>query len=367
MGTMPMSPLPGSSPASPVRRALRRVVDPAVFDFWASHLSRTAAWERTLARVVAKRPNGAGSVTLLLRPNRHWQGCAAGQHVNVTVEIDGRRVTRSYSPTAPSAARDPVEITVKAIAGGRVSTHLCLSTQVGDVVELGTAFGEMTLPAASAQVLLLAAGSGITPMMAMLREWTARARRAPLTLMYWARTRDELSFVDELRAAAAAHDDLRVRFVLTRESAEAGDELTGRIDESQVADVLAGDMQAFACGPHGFVERARALLDGRVDSFVAEAFTAPPLPAVEGGTVRVALAMSGRTLQVPRGQPLLTALEDAGLQPRSGCRMGICNSCACGKRSGASQDIRTGDIDREAAASLRICVNSALDDLVLDL
>jgi stearoyl-CoA 9-desaturase NADPH oxidoreductase len=83
--------------------------------------------------------------------------------------------------------------------------------------------------------------------------------------------------------------------------------------------------------------------------------------------VQLTLAASNRVLTVPRGQSLLTALEAAGLKPASGCRMGICNTCACGKRAGITRHLHTGDIEHEPVSALRLCVNSARSDLILDL
>ena len=321
-----------------------------------------------MARIVEREQAAANAVTLVLQPNRHWHGFTAGQHVNVTVEIDGRRLTRSYSLSAPPRADGRLEITVKAVDGGRVSAALCRDAKVGDVLGLGPAFGELALPLSPADpLLLLAAGSGITPMMAMLRALAQQERRTPATLLYWARTREELCFVDELRALAARNDHLTVRFLLTREATQAADEGEGRIDAAQVAPFRSDATHVFACGPDGFVEQARALLASTTKSFAAEAFSPPAMVASETGTVAVTLARSGRTLQVARGQSLLTALEAAGVAPKSGCRMGICNTCACGKRSGTTRHLRTGDTEHEAVSALRVCVNSATTDLVLDL
>jgi ferredoxin-NADP reductase len=307
---------------------------------------------------------------LLLQPNRHWAGVAPGQHVNISAEIDGRRVTRSYSPSAANRRDGRVEITVKEIAGGKLSGYLCRDAKVGDVLDIGAAFGETTLRESGNEArLFLAAGSGITPLMAMLRAQAVLGFGEKLTLMYWSRSRDEFCFVEELRALAASHENFDVRFMLTRDAAQADDEREGRLCEALLADHVAdvSSRQVFACGPGGFVEQARALLSGRAKSFQAEAFTPPATSIEEGGTVQVTLSRSQRTLTLPRGQSLLTALEAAGIKPASGCRMGICNTCACGKRSGTTRQLHTGEVVNEPVSALRLCVNSAASDLVLEL
>ncbi|MEF3081800.1 ferredoxin reductase [Luteimonas sp. SMYT11W] len=363
-------------PLKPSRRSrLRRLatpfVVPPVFDFWAQRLHPTWSWERPLARVVAHAPAASNAVTLTLKPNRHWAGAQAGQHVNLTADIDGVRITRSYSLDAPVAADGRITVTVKGVDEGRMSRHLLAAARRGDVFDIGPAFGDLVLPAqVDGNWLFLAAGSGVTPLMALVRQLAGQGMPVPLTLVYWARTRAELCFVDELRALAARRAGFEVRFVLTREAATADDEAAGRIDAA-LLDTLVPDLatrQVFACGPGGFVATATGLVEDRVPLLRTEAFTPPPRPQTDdSGMVEVRLARSGRALQLPRGVPLLQALEAEGLKPKSGCRMGICNTCACGKSAGATRDLRTGAANTEATAALKLCISSAVSDLVLDL
>ncbi|QSX74257.1 ferredoxin reductase [Lysobacter arenosi] len=351
---------------------LRSWVAPDVFDFWASHLHPTWSWNRPLARIVDRQAQSRDAVTLLLQPNRHWRGFLPGQHVNLGVEIDGVRMTRSYSLSDAPRADGRIAVTVKHIEGGRLSRHLCQDARIGDVVDLGQAFGEMTWAnGAEGAWLFLAAGSGITPLMALVRAHAAKDMPTALTLLYWARNRDELCFVDELRALSQRYPQFNVHFVLTRESELVDGEHSGRIGSALLSELVADLAQrgVYACGPGGFVDSARALVAPNARSFTAEAFTPPPrdVEVEAGGNVEVTLAASGRTLSVPRGQSLLTALEGQGLKLASGCRMGICNTCACGKVSGTTRHLHTGDAIGEPVSALRLCVNAATSDLVLDL
>jgi stearoyl-CoA 9-desaturase NADPH oxidoreductase len=347
-----------------------RVVAPATFDFWASRLHPTWSWSRPLARIVGRQPESRDSVTIHLQPNRHWSGFQPGQHVNVSAELDGVRVTRSYSLSDTARADGRIAITVKVIEGGKLSEHLARNARVGDVLDLGPAFGEMVLPASAADPLLfLAAGSGITPLMALVRAQAAHGMPRDLSVLYWARHRDELCFVDELRRLSMQHPGFRVRFVLTREAATASDECYGRISPELLATLVPDAQQrhVYGCGPRGFVDNAHALLAHRVPHFQAEAFTPPRRDDSSTGTVQVTLAARGQSLEIPRGEPLLSALEAAGVTLASGCRMGICNTCACGKRAGSSLDLRTHQLHHEPASALRLCVTAATTDLVLDL
>jgi ferredoxin-NADP reductase len=348
-------------PSWPLRLA-RHVASPALFDFWAARLNPLWTLEQPLARLVSRSQASRDAVTLVLQPNRHWQGMLPGQHVSVGVEIDGRRLVRSYSPTPLDDGN--LAITVKAIAGGVVSGHLARDARVGDVVALDTPFGEMVLPGKTDDLLLLAAGSGITPMRALLRSLAARGMPVKVDLMYWARSRDELCFVDELEAMAAAHPRLHVRYLLTRDAAEPDP----RVDAVPLDAIAAlADRRVLACGPGGFVQAARSRLDGQVAHFDAEAFSMPAAAAGNEGEVEVRLARSGRTLQLSRGQSLLEGLEAQGLRPRHGCRMGICNTCACGRQSGTTRQLLTGDLSSEPSSQVRLCISAPSTDLILDL
>ena len=357
----------------PVRGFALRVAEvmapPQALAFWADRLAPTANPGR--ARVLERRRASADAVTLVLQPGRGWGGGLPGQHVSIGAELDGRRVRRSYSPTA-IRADGRIAITVKRVAGGKLSGFLCDDVPVGAWLDIGPAFGEMTLPAQpDAPLLFLAAGSGITPLMAMTRALAARGMPVALTLLYWARRRDELCFVDELRALARDVTGFNLRFLLTGDAASATDEGEGRIDAAQLAshapDIAA--RRVFACGPSDFIDAARTLAAPQAQAFDSEAFT-PPRNAADSdtsGNVQVTLAASQRVLTLPRGSSLLEALEAAGLSPAHGCRMGICNTCACGKQSGSTRHLHTGALEHEPVTALRLCVNRAASDLVLEL
>ncbi|MBB3846427.1 ferredoxin reductase [Xanthomonas arboricola] len=352
---------PKSKSPLPTRLA-RRLVSPQLFDFWATRLNPLWTLERPMARLVARTAASRDAVTLVLRPNGHWQGLQAGQHVSLGVEIDGRRLLRSYSPTVLADGR--LAITVKAIEGGLVSRYLAGAAPIGTVVSLDPAFGDMLLPTTPTPLLLLAAGSGITPMRALLQAAAQAGMPMDVDLLYWVRQRDEACFVDEFEAMAAAHPRLRVRLLTTREGATPA----ARIDTyplEQIADL--SSRHVMVCGPGGFVQAARVRLQGRVAAFQAEAFSVPTLEDGETGDVQVQLSRSGRTLSLPRGQSLLEGLEAQGLRPKYGCRMGICNSCACARQSGTTRHLLTGERSNEPTAQVRLCISAPSTDLILDL
>ena len=361
-----------SPSTGPLHRLLSPFVDPSTFDFWAQQIAPQWSWRRALATVVARSVEARDTVTLTLRLNRHCAWPQAGQHINVSGEVNGRRVTRSYSPTRLDARQRTLDITVKHVPNGVLSTHLCQTTQAGEVLEIGDAFGQMTWPASvNGQWLLLAAGSGITPMISLIRQAFARDTSAQITLVYAAKTRADLCFLSELRTLAAKTPHFRLHALLSQEHDLLDGEASGRIHQAWLDQTVPdlSERQVYACGPAGFVDTVRGLTANRVRSFTAEAFTPPALGHTDtaGQPVHITLQQTGRTVTVASGQPLLPALEAHGLRVPHGCRMGVCNTCSCSKVGGTTQDLQSGESQAEPNSAVRLCISSASTDLTLDL
>jgi ferredoxin-NADP reductase len=191
-----------------------------------------------------------------------WPGHLAGQHVDVKLTAeDGYSAQRSYSiASAPSGER--LELTVQRLADGEVSPYLTDVLAPGDPLELRGPIGGWFAwpPGSTAPLLLVAGGSGVVPLMAMIRAHAAAGSEVPVRLIYSVRTQADVIYAAEFAERAMA-SPLTVTFLYTR-AAPAG-ERTGRIS----ADVLAAaafppdDKPAtFVCGPTGFVEAAANLL-----------------------------------------------------------------------------------------------------------
>ena len=338
-------------------------------------------WATPRARVIAKTRASADAVTLQLQANAHWQGCLAGQHVLVQAQIDGRYITRAYSPTELDAPRKRLAITVKQVPGGRMSGHLCEQVQVGDVLGLGSGFGEMRCPAPDdGPWIWLAAGSGITPMMGMLHALGRQGRLPHIALLTWDRMRNQQAFDAPLQSLRLQHPQLQVHRWLTGEgqsAASAAPEPQGQRLNAALLEATLGPLaslhahRVYACGPTGFVAAARSLLAPHVSQFVAEdqvsRLTQLGADMVVAPTVEVTLLKSAKQLALPTDRPLLQALEEAGLKPAFGCRMGVCHTCVCTRAQGSTQDLLNGSHDSEPGRGLRLCVSRATSDLSLDL
>ncbi|MFD1815504.1 ferredoxin reductase [Rhodococcus gannanensis] len=318
------------------------------------------------AEVVDVRRPTSDSVTLTLRPTRQWRGHRAGQFVQIGVVIDGVRHTRCFSP-AGTEGGSTIELTVKAHEGGLVSAHLHRHGEVGLVVTLSQADGEFALPMPRPpSVLLISGGSGITPVLSMLRTLVAERYDGAVTLLHYADSAAAVPYLDELRALAADHADVKVVFAYTH--SEDGD-LRGRFgpEHLDAAAPLHAQAQTYLCGPPTLMGAVRDLYDSRglTDRLHTEDF-APSLASADDADGSVAFAASGICTE-NSGTSLLEQAESAGLTPDYGCRMGICFTCTTVKTSGCVRNLRTGELDSDPDKPIQLCVNAAVGDVTLDL
>jgi ferredoxin-NADP reductase len=340
---------------SATRRLLRShfvdlLVGPHGVDRYLELVRPTLTVRDARAEVVAVRHQTARSVTLRLRPNAVWRGFRAGQFVRVGVEIDGVRRTRTYSPACSEHAGE-LELTITVHPDGLVSRHLRERTRRGDVVHLADAAGDFVLPRpAPERLVLIGGGSGVTPVMSMLRTLRDEGYAGEVTFLHYARTRADWLY----HAEVDAMPDVRARFIATREG---GGHLS--------AEAIEDGAHVAVCGPPALLDAARELVPA--ERLLTETFT-PPSVTVSGaageGTLR--LLRSGREAPIAGGT-LLEQVEAAGVQPDFGCRMGICHTCTCRKAAGAVRDIRTGEMSEEEDEDIQLCVSVPAGDVALEI
>jgi stearoyl-CoA 9-desaturase NADPH oxidoreductase len=312
------------------------------------------------AKVVAVRRQTPRSVTLTLEPNRAFTGFRAGQHINLTVEIDGRRRTRCYSPASAESAHH-IELTVGRHDGGLVSTFLCDQARPGMIVGLDSVGGDFTLPAVlPRRILFVSGGSGITPVMSMLRTLRAEGFEGEVAFVHYARSAEEACYADEL----ATMTGVRVLHGYTRDgSRDSAGDLTGYFDADHLAAAMPQPDAVYVCGPSALVDAVRAQCpDARSESFVPPTFSVP----AESNGGRISFTDSGIEA-TDDGRPLLAQAEDAGLTPESGCRMGICHTCTRRKTRGAVRNLITGTVSTAEEEDVQICVSAAVGDVEIAL
>lgn len=347
----------------------RRLLLDRQAEFWMAELDPVRSLTEIRARVVEVVEETEDTKTFVLRPNAAWQGHRAGQYTSVEVEVNGVRVRRCYSiSSAPGEAL--VSITVKCVPGGRVSTWLHAHTRSGDILRLGAATGDFVLPAATpAKLLFLSGGSGITPVMSMLRDLAARDAIQDVVFVHHARTRADVIFGEELAELDARHAGLRLVLCLDDEPmAPRG------FEEARFAKLVPdfAERSTFLCGPGPLMDRAEELWEsvGAANSLARESFAPAlmPAPLVSSARgVQVRLARSDRDVVAKGKGTLLEQLERAGERPANACRIGICHTCKCRKQSGTVQNLVTGEVSSEPDQEIQLCISVPRSDLELDL
>lgn len=303
-------------------------------------------------RVVDVRPEGTGATTITIRPGRGWRPQTPGQYTRIGVDVNGVRLWRAYSITSPVGG-DTFTITVRAIPDGKVSGFVRRHLTPGTLIHLDQAVGDFVLPQVlPRKVLFLTAGSGLTPVMGMLRN---RPLPADIVLVHSAPTEADALFLRELRGMEA-RGLLRL---VTRFTATEGILTPDQLDDV-VPDWRARD--AWACGPTGMLDDAEAHweAEGLRELLHTERFRAAVFAVGDGGTVT--FAASDLVADADAATTILDAGEEAGALMPSGCRMGICFNCVVPLTEGSVRDLRTGDLitaDPQDPVLIQTCVSAA--------
>ncbi|MER5866067.1 ferredoxin reductase [Kitasatospora sp. NPDC002040] len=302
-------------------------------------------------RIEEVRPETGDAATVVIRPGRAWRGHRAGQYVRIGVDVDGVRLWRAYSLTSPTDRRDGrITITVKAIPDGKVSNHLVRRAEPGTLVQLDQPTGDFVLPQTGpAKVLYLTAGSGITPVMGMLRDTAF----ADVVLVHCAPRPQDVIFRDELHGLVA---DGKLRLT------EVHTDTDGRLDPARLGELVPdwAERETWACGPTGLLDAVEAHWAGHGvrERLHIERFRPRIVVAGDGG--EVTFSTTGRTVEADGATPLLDVGEEAGVLMPSGCRMGICFGCVTPLKAGAVRDLRTGEItEAEPGVLIQTCVSAA--------
>jgi stearoyl-CoA 9-desaturase NADPH oxidoreductase len=355
-------------------------------------------------RVEAVRHEAPSSATLLIKPGV-WHGHRPGQWIRIGVDIGGVLHWRTFSLSSPPRRDGRITITVKAARDGFVSAYLVNEIRPGTIVRLGPADGDFVLPTtAPAKLLFVTAGSGITPVMAMLRHLTtahvgdtssgqpsgggstgihpshgsaadgnassksttgrstAGARAADMTvdvvLVHSDRTAGEVIFGTELRRMPGLR--LHERHTTT----------DGRLKPSDLSELCPdwAEREAWACGPGDMLDGLTAhwRAAGIENRLHVERFrTVLHDGGGEGG--RVTFTASGVEADADGRTPLLVAGEEAGALLPSGCRMGICYSCVGRLRTGKVRDLRTGEVHGDEGEIVQTCVSAAAGPVEIEL
>jgi ferredoxin-NADP reductase len=346
---------------------VRSFTSPLLPDDYLELINPLWSTRETRGRVERVERETFDAVTVLIKPGWEWRGHRPGQYVRLGVEVDGVHHWRAYSLTSEPRRPDGcIAITPKLVEAGKVSPFLFRRVRPGAIVRLGAVEGTFVLPdPLPERLLFISAGSGITPVISMLRGLARGGRLEDVVHVHCARTADGVIFGRELNELHARHAGYRLHERITGEK--------GRVTPDQL-DLLCADWrerEAFLCGPGGLLQALgeRWKRDGDPDRLHVEHFQ----PEAEigdggrgaGGTIR--FASSGMQAASDGAQPILLAGESAGARLPHGCRMGICHSCVGRLRAGRVRDLRTGRVHGQPGEMLRTCINAPEGDVEIDL
>jgi stearoyl-CoA 9-desaturase NADPH oxidoreductase len=362
----------GASPhVHPIRRRILKVLgslsSPLLPDDYLEMINPLWSTRELRGRIEQVRHETSEAATVLIRPGYRWPEHRAGQYVRIGVDINGVRHWRAYSLTsAPDRSDGLISITVKAVDEGRVSPFLVRRARSGAIVTLSDVEGDFILPDdPPSKLLFITAGSGITPIMSMLRHLDATETLGDAVLLHSARHAEAVIFGSELRALARRRPRFRMHEQLTGEH--------GRIGPDDLDD-LCPDWRARAAYVSGPVDMLDAFLarwerDGDCDRLHIERFQ-PRLGLSDGATGEggeIAFLASNRAAYSDGATPILVAGEQEGLELPYGCREGICHTCVGELRSGRVRDLRNGNVYGQEGEVIRTCISAPEGPIEIDL
>ena len=347
---------------------MARMTTPLLPDDYLHMLNPLWSARELRGRIIEVIPETDDAATLVIKPGWGWNvPYQAGQYVGIGVQLGGKWHWRSYSiSSAPvdteRRRRDGrLTITVKAMPEGFLSEHLVRGLTPGTIVRLALPQGEFVLPdPPPASILFWTGGSGITPVMSMLRTLDRRGTMPDVLHVHSAPTRTSAIFRQERLDMAMRHAGLRL--------IENFDDEDGMLDVDRLGEVCPDwkMREAWVCGPAPMLAAAEGRWEqARLSKKLhIERFSAVLTASAEGG--HVTFAASGKEADIDGATTLLEAGEAAGIQMPFGCRMGICHTCIVPLKKGVVKDLRNGT-EYQQNAGVQTCITAAAGDCVIDI
>jgi len=310
-------------------------------------------------------PETDDAATLVIRPGWGWRyDHRPGQYVGIGVQVNGKFQWRSYSVSSPPVRRGrTISITVRAMPEGKLSAHLVNGLEPGTIVRLARPEGDFVLPdPPPAKMLFLVGGSGVTPVMAMLRTMDRRGSMPDVVMHYSSPTPERMIFRDELDRLESTYDGLTVHRLHT--------DTDGMLELSDL-DTICPDWrerETWACGPGPMLDAISEHFEaaGLEDRLHLERFSLKLSgDGGEGGTIT--FRTSGKSAEADGATTVLEAGEAAGVGMPFGCRMGICHTCTLTLVDGTIRDLRNGDEFDQPNEQVQTCVTVPVGDCTFDI
>lgn len=310
-------------------------------------------------------PETEDAATLVIRPGWGWHyEHRPGQYVGIGIPVDGKFQWRSYSISSPpERSGGTIAITVRAMPEGLLSSHLVNGLAPGTIVRLAMPEGDFVLPdPPPPRTLFLVGGSGITPVIAMLRTLDRRGTMPDVVLHYSSPTPERMIFRRELADLAERWPSLTLHELHT--------DLDGMLDLAELDRICPDwpDRETWACGPGPMLDSVEEHFDraDRSDQLHLERFSLDlGGNGGEGGVLT--FRNSGKQIEVDGATTILEAGEQAGVGMPFGCRMGICHTCTLRMVEGTIRDLRNGDEFGQPNEPVQTCVTAAVGDCTFDI
>jgi stearoyl-CoA 9-desaturase NADPH oxidoreductase len=353
----------------PIRRkalgAMRAFFTPLLPDDYLELINPLWSTQELRGRIERIDREAGDAVTVTIRPGAEWEGHEPGQYLRVGVIVDGKHHWRAYSLTSdPDRPDGCISITPKLVSDGTVSPYFVQQVKPGQVVRLGGVEGDFVLgDPPPEKILFVSAGSGITPIMSMLRHLDGEDALNDVVHLHSARTRDDVTFGERLDDLDDRCDGYRLHLQLTGEM--------GRMGPSDLDELCPDwrEREVFVSGPGEMIDAFEEHYEeaGVLERLHLERFQ-PKLGTAEegeGGTIR--FCKSDAEAESDGSTPILVAGEEAGLDLPFGCREGICHTCVGKLRSGQLRDLRNGKIHGSEGETVRTCINAPEGPIEIEL
>jgi stearoyl-CoA 9-desaturase NADPH oxidoreductase len=350
-----------------VLRALQALSTPLLPDDYLELVNPLWSTRELRGRIEEIRHETPDAATVLIKPGYRWPGHEPGQYLRIGLDIDGVRHWRAYSLTSdPDRPDRLISITVKNVDAGKVSPYLVRRGRPGTIVSLGGVEGDFVLAdPPPEQLLFISAGSGITPIISMLRHLEGASALRDVVLLHSARRSDDVIFGPELRSLAERHEGFRLHEQLTREY--------GRMGPGDLERLCPDwrEREAYVSGPGDMLDAFSDQWDreGDCDRLHVERFQ-PKLGLGqngEGDGGSITFCASSCQTESDGHVPILVAGEEAGLELPYGCREGICHTCVGTLRSGRVRDLRNGQVYGQEGEMIRTCISAPEGPVEIDL
>jgi len=346
--------------------AVRSLFTPLLPDDYLELINPLWSTQELRGRIERIDQETSDAVTVLIRPGYKWVGHRPGQYLRIGVIVNGVHHWRAYSlTTEPERPDGLIGITPKLVDAGKVSPYLVHRARPGDVVRLGGVEGTFVLPdPPPEQLLFISAGSGITPIMSMLRSLDRTEAVNDVVHVHSARTADGVIFGEQLREIDERRPGYRPHLQITSEA--------GRVMPAHLDEICPDwrERRTYASGPGEMLDDLVGHWRQEGDPELLEMERFQPVIGGsagegEGGTIR--FTRSGVETTCDGGTPILVAGEESGAELPFGCRMGICHTCIGRLCSGEVRDLRTGEVSGQEDEMVRTCVNAPEGDVEIAL